>query len=115
MHSDIPTPTYIGNHETLLAAYGYWPSFHDAPLLSFEHDAGGATVNLEVHTAEMTPETDERGYFRYVKHYLTRFSFVGVDDLAIQQFDIPNTIFEMTFSPSSDFESTGRFTVEIES
>lgn len=110
---EFPTPTYIRNHEAVLRAYGYWPSFHDAPLLSFKHDPKATTVDLAVHAAEMTAETDERAYFRYIKHHRIRLSFAGVEGMAIQEFQIPNTIFEMAFSPPSEFESTGRFEVEL--
>ena len=70
-----------------------------------------ATVEMIIHTGEMTPTPDERGYYAWVKHHLIAFRFTGVRDLEFQRFDIPNTLIEMTFSSPSDFKSSGRFTV----
>jgi hypothetical protein len=112
--NESPTPTYIRNHQAVLKAYGYWPDFHDAPLLSFDQRPGSAsTFDLCIHVAEMTSEIDEQGFFGSTKHHQICLRFFGVEDLTRQQFDIPNAVSEMTFSPPSDLESKGRFLVEL--
>ena len=111
-----PTPTYIRNHQAVLATYGYWPSFHDAPLLSFTHSpAPASTVDLSVHAFEMTHEVNAEGFYILIKHHVIRFLFHDVADVELRQFDVPNTLFEMRFSPSRDEHSTRRFTVELQS
>jgi hypothetical protein len=63
----------------------------------------------------MTGEIDAEGYFGSTKHQLIHFRFSDVLDFDLQHFDIPNTLFEMTFSPSADYEAARRFTVELAS
>jgi Immunity protein 50 len=107
-----PTPTYLRNYESVLSAFGYWPSFHDSPLQWMQlSSAPTAALEMVIHTGEMTPKPDEHGYHSWLKNHLVAFRFTGVRDLEFQQFNIPNTLIEMTFSPPSEFESSGRFTV----
>ena len=109
-------PTYLGNCGAVLDAFGYWPAFHDAPLLAFEHSpAPTAVVDLLVHVYELTRETDADGFFRTTKHHLIRFGFTDVATTRLEQFDVPNTLFALEFSPLSDFAASGRFTVRAES
>ena len=110
-----PTPTYLRNHEAVLAVFGCWPSFHDAPLLSLEHVPTAGSVDLLIHAFEMMRETDERGYFLTTKHHLIRFKFLGASEPDFSQFDVPNTLFDFVFSPPSDFDATGRFHVQLNS
>ena len=69
------------------------------------------TIEMIIHTAEMTPKPDERGYYSWVKNHLVAFRFTGISDLEFQQFYIPNTLIEMTFSAPTEFQSSRRFTV----
>jgi hypothetical protein len=111
----LPTPTYLPGYEAVVAAFGYWPSFHDAPLLSLEQSPADASLAMLIHADEMTRDVDERGFFGSIKHHLVRFGFSGVRDLALRQFDVPNTLFEIVFSDPAEFSSTGRFTVTLQS
>ena len=114
MAADIlPTPTYLPGYEAVIAAFGYWPSFHDAPLLSLEQSE--TSLAMLIHADEMTREVDEHGFFGSIKHHLVRFRFSGVCDFALRQFDVPNTLFEISFSDPAEFSSTGRFTVTLQS
>jgi hypothetical protein len=112
---ELPTPTYLRNYETVVDAFGYWPSFHDAPLLSFAHSPSASSVDTLIHVYEMTSETDERGYFGSVKNHLIRFHFSGVADLEFHQFDVPNELFYLIFSDPAIFEESRRFTVRLDS
>lgn len=116
MNTDWETPTYIRNHQAVLTAYGYWPSFHDAPLLSFKYSpAPVSIVDLSVHAFEMTREVNAEGFYILIKHHLIRFLFHDVANVELGQFDVPNTLFEMRFSPPRDEQSPRRFTVELQS
>jgi hypothetical protein len=110
---EYPTPTYLRNHEAVLTAYGYWPSFHDAPLLSLEHDLSAAAIDVSVHVWDTNGEIDEHGYFRMTNHHVIALRFTGVDDLILKGFPIPNTLLEITFSPPVDFDRNRRFSVEF--
>ena len=114
MPADIlPTPTYLPGYEAVVAAFGYWPSFHDVPLLSLEQS--DTSLAMLIHADEMTREVDEHGFFGSIKHHLVRFRFGGVRDFALREFDVPNTLFEIVFSDPAEFSSTGRFTVTLQS
>ena len=70
-------------------------------------------IEMVIYAWEMTAETDERGYFGRIKDHLVNFRFTGVRDLEFHQFSIPNTLFEMTFSSPSEFQTSGRFMVDL--
>src|SRR4051812_46679653 len=105
----LPTPTYLHGYETVVAAFGYWPSFHDGPLLSLDHSPAAGAIDMLVHGDEMTRETDARGFFGSFKHHLIRFRFSGVAELELHDFDIPNTLFELVFSDPAAFQRVRRF------
>ncbi len=109
----IEVPRYIRNHEAAVSAFGYWPSFHDAPVLAFEHTAD--SISLSVHAWEMTSQVDSQGYFVLQKHHIVRFAFRGITQPDLSQFICPNILFELLFSPCSEFEACGRFTVDLDS
>jgi hypothetical protein len=46
----ILTPSYLRNNEAVVEAFGYWPSFQDAPVLAFRftQEAGGE-VEMTLH------------------------------------------------------------------
>ena len=39
-------PTYLRNHQAVINAFGYWPDFHDSPVLSFRADAESIILGL---------------------------------------------------------------------
>ena len=106
-------PHYLRNHEAVVSAFGYWPSFHDAPVLGFEHV--GDRVTLALHAWEMTSRVDAAGYFVLEKHHVVRFAFHGVTEADLTGFIPANILFALRFSPASEFDATGRFTVELDS
>jgi hypothetical protein len=112
-----PAPTYIRNAEAVVSAFGYWPSFHDAPVVAFRYDPRGqGTIELTLHGWEMTPEVDERGYFKLIKHHLVRFEFREISDPDLERFEsIGNILFGLKFSDAAEFATTGRFNVTLDS
>ncbi len=81
------TPTYLAGYRTVLDAFGYWPSFHDAKVRSFEYsEVPPGKVEFVVHGFEMTSEVDAGGYFKLVKHHLVRFTFDGISDVELEPF-----------------------------
>lgn len=60
----------------MIAWFGYWPTFHDADVLSITLDRlGGSRVS--VHAFEMTPEVDASGYYALAKHAIVTFFLEG--------------------------------------
>lgn len=87
-------PTFLGNYQALLDHLGYWPSFHDANVISFTGpNAESQTVDLVLHTFEMTSEVDAKGYYILNKHILVTFHFDGVHDASLERFDSGNILF----------------------
>ena len=109
----IEVPRYIRNHEAVVSAFGYWPSFHDAPILAFKRTTD--RITLALHAWEMTSQVDASGYFVRQKHHIVRFTFCGITQVDLAQFIPENILFALLFSPSSVFEATGQFTVDLDS
>jgi hypothetical protein len=109
------TPTYIRNHEAVLAVVGCWSDFHDSPLLSLEYSSDHSRIDLVVHVFEMTSRVDSRGYLESKNHHLVDFRFSGVADVDLTRLTVPNTLFEMSFSPPRDFDLNARFRVGLDS
>ena len=65
--ADIP-PAGVVNSEALLAAFGFWPSFHDAEVHSAILDRGNAleppSITLVVYAFSCDRDVDENGFFR---------------------------------------------------
>jgi hypothetical protein len=112
---DFPTPTYLRSHELVLAAFGYWPTFHDSPVLSFRGPGEDSTLDFTLHAFEASGESDARGYHILQKHHLVRFAFGGVVESDLEHFLRENILFDLGFSAPSEFQSTGRFTVWLDS
>src|SRR5579863_6498910 len=76
----------------LLDWFGYWPSFHDAEIVSL-HLNRGENSSLRVHTWEMTKEVDEKGYYVLAKHVVVEFILEAVSGLSLNGFNHQNVIF----------------------
>ncbi len=106
-------PTFISNYQTLLDHFGYWPSFHDANVIFYAGPtADRPTVDLVLHTWEMTSEVDAKGYYVLRKHALVTFRFAGVHDASLERFDSGNILFGMEITRAGNTDS---FHVELDS
>ena len=74
--------------------------------------AGRQTVDLTLHTWEMTSEVDAKGYYVLRKHVLVTFRFAGVRDACLERFDSGNILFGMNITRAGDADS---FHVELDS
>jgi hypothetical protein len=97
--------------------FGYWPSFHDAPVLDFGYTPDGAgVIQFTLHGWEMTPEVDERGYFKLMKHHLVDFAFQGISEADLERFtSMENILFGLGFSTPEEFTEAGKFRVQLDS
>lgn len=108
-------PSYVRNTQAVLEAFGYWPSFHDAPVVDFRYKPEGA-VDFILHGWEMTADVDERGYFKLIKHHLVEFAFQEVSDADLERFtSMGNILFGLEFSTPEEFAAAGRFRVLLDS
>jgi Immunity protein 50 len=72
--------------------FGYWPSFHDAEIISLQLNRKRSSSML-VHTWEMTKEVDERGHYVLAKHIVVEFIFETISGLSLNGFNQQNVIF----------------------
>ena len=106
-------PIYIQNYEAVVNVFGYWPSFHDANVISYTGPTTDRpTVDLVLHTCEMTREVDAKGYFILRNHVLVTFRFSNVREMDLKRFDSGNILFGMAFTRESGGSS---FRVELDS
>jgi hypothetical protein len=109
----VEAPTFLGNYQTLVDHFGYWPSFHDANVMAYTAPtADRQTLDLTLHTWEMTSEVDAKGYYVLRKHVLVAFCFAGVHDASLERFDSGNILFGMDITRAGDADS---FHVELDS
>ena len=109
----IETPTYLRDFKRVVDAYGYWPDFHDSPVLRFKYENG--SIELEVKAWEMTSEKDDDGYFKLIKKHRIRFRFSGIISTDLGNFTPENILFKLGFSSSANRDSNGQFSVDLES
>lgn len=75
----------------LNAWFGYWPTFHDAEVLSVALERNAAS-RLRVHTWHMTNQVDERGYYVMTKHIVVSFVLENVTDCELGAFNRQNVL-----------------------
>lgn len=99
-------PTFLRNYQALFDHFGYWPSFHDANVMSYTGPtADRRTIELALHTWEMTSKVDAEGYYILQKHVLVTFGFAGVHDASLERFDSGNILFGIDIRRASDADS----------
>jgi hypothetical protein len=109
-------PLYLQNSEAVLKAFGYWPSFHDAPVMAFRYATGpDSTVELVLHASELTRDWNQQGRFTLIKHHLIRFAFHHITDVELAGFEPENVLFGLEFSSAAEFAATGKFKVLLDS
>ena len=106
---------HIVGSEKLVAALGYWPSFHDAEVISFSAQrvlpvaVGGTSVKLVVHVRKY--ETRGEGTAQYeqllVKSVLATFLCMQVADLELLEFNHQNVINSLSVHEERSAEAPG--------
>ena len=78
--------------KSLYEWFGYWPSFHDAEVISLHLNRRGSS-SLTLHTWEMTKGVDDKGYYVLAKHVVVEFAMKDVVGLSLNGFSNQNVIF----------------------
>ena len=111
----------------LINWFGYWPSFHDAEVLSLDLQRTGPS-RVSVHTFELTSQTTTQGSFACTKHVVVTFVLEDVSGLRLDDFNSQNVVaglvlrqtaegYELEIEGSHGLQGTitaGRIHVEIE-
>jgi len=75
----------------LLEWFGFWPSFHDAEILSISLNRSGES-RIEIYAFRMTDQIDADGYFVLDKDALVTFYLRDISNLKIENFGSQNVI-----------------------
>jgi hypothetical protein len=112
---------HIAEAQRVVAALGFWPSFHDAEIVKFSVEravpveAGSAVARMVVHVRQYA--TIGEGTSQYqrilVKSVLIHFAFIDVNDLELSNFNHQNVIGAIEVAQLEGAESL--LAVEIES
>jgi hypothetical protein len=78
--------------EVLAAAFGGWPSFHDAEVLQVELDRRGPDMLLGLYTFRAGPGVDERGAYAKSNELRVDFRFRSISELHIEEFNEQNVL-----------------------
>jgi hypothetical protein len=79
----------------LKAWFGYWPTFHDAEVLSLLLDRNGAS-SLRIHTWHRTNQVDGGGNYVRTKHRVVSFILESVTDCDLGAFNHQNVLNSLT-------------------
>jgi hypothetical protein len=110
----------LQNQNSVVDAFGYWPSFHDGEILSFsmtrpfnaELGYCEARVEFAIHCWEMTSKVDDQGHFVLTKHHLVKLRFDGVAECQLDGFNHQNAILGLEISKNK--ENSCMITVDID-
>jgi Immunity protein 50 len=84
-------PENVPGASELLSWFGYWPSFHDAEVLSIHLNRSGEST-VAIHTRHRTDQVDDHGYFVTTKHVLVTFVHEGIHTVQLTDFNHQNVI-----------------------
>ncbi len=86
--------------------FGFWPSFHDAEVVSMELHRTGTSC-IKVHTFATTESVDARGYYATTKHVIVSFLLEDISFLQLEGFNHQNVIFGLNLQKTdSGYELT---------
>jgi hypothetical protein len=75
----------------LIDWFGFFPSFHDAEVISISLDRSGG-CRVAVHTFETTKETDRSGRYVLRKHIIVTFVLERIKDVRLEGFNCQNVL-----------------------
>jgi hypothetical protein len=87
----------IPGAQQLFEWFGYWPTFHDAEVISLELKRSGEST-LAVHAWEMTNRVDDKGYYEQTKHAVVQFVLEDILELNLNGFSCQNVIARLSLS-----------------
>jgi hypothetical protein len=79
-------PEPVPGASDLVSWFGYWPSFHDAEVLSIHLNRSGES-SIAIHTWHRTNQVDEHGYFVTTKHVVVTFVLEGIQTVQLNDFN----------------------------
>jgi hypothetical protein len=91
----------IPGAQQLFDWFGYWPSFHDAEVLSIELNRAGPS-KVQVHTFAMTDQVDAKGFYVCDKHCIVTFVLRDLIAVQLAHFNDQNALSDLDFYREND-------------
>ena len=101
----------VANAHALTQLFGYWPSFHDAEVLTMHLDRSGEdgpSLEAQVHVFEMTDQVDDRGFYILRKHALVTLRFADILLRNLQWFNQQNSLSGLGIYAAEEEDVDGR-------
>lgn len=97
----------IQNNRLLTDIFGWWPSFHDAEVLSIALDRGEKnnfepSLTAAIYVFEITSKVDNEGHYVLRNHTLVRFRFYKIVNLSLSDFNQQNVLQHLDIEHLSD-------------
>jgi hypothetical protein len=102
---------FVEGAEGLKAAFGRWPSFHDAEVVSIVLDRGGLSgpaLEAKIHVFLMTDQVDEHGRYILSNHTLVTLRFRNIVLMRLAFFNSQNVLADLDLTPVDPDASEGR-------
>jgi immunity protein 50 of polymorphic toxin system len=80
----------------IIAWFGDVPRFHDCEVVSIDLRRDPEPTVVRLHAFRMSPETDDRGYYKLVKHALVTFRLSGIIEQDFAYWNHQNALDELT-------------------
>jgi len=114
--------SFFTNSESVVAAFGCWPTFCEAEVISFSVERalpyrnGSSLARMAIHVREYKTVGEGSVDFAHVltKSILVRFAFDGISEVEFSEFNHQNVIQDLLVSQDKEVKD-GRLLVEVES
>lgn len=117
-----PTTAFIQGSGKVVSALGYWPSFHDAEVLSFTLERGAkpeekrsvAQISVQVRQYEPRHEGTAKYEMALAQNVVVTLVFEGVEAVEVEDFNFQNVINSLHVLPAAELPGV-MLRVEVES
>ena len=96
----------IENAGIVMNHFGYWPSFHDAEIISIcykrNFEEGSPSIEFRVYAFEMTNKLKGR-YFQLIKHCIIDFELAGLHNNSMDGFNHQNALSGIGFERDGEW------------
>ena len=88
----------IENFHTISDFFGYSPNFHDSEIMEVHFDSYKLFLMLTIYMFETTSDIDSNGNYKKQKSCFFNLNFENVIELELEDLNIQNVIFDLTFT-----------------
>ena len=99
----------ITNANIIVGYFGYWPSFHDAEVISIKLDRHQVMLEAVLHVIALSNEVTESGHLKAAKSCIVTMRFYSIRDMILQGFNSQNALLRINF----DLVHTGEIRVDL--